>query len=226
MWQYVVLWRKVRDVHLGVVPDAILWRWTYGDQFSSKSSATWSCLRDSRVQALESLMSKSWVSPRVKFFILLSCQDRCSMVDRFARRDVQHTPTKRSLRPEQGDYGAPPHRLLLLLVDHARVLDWIRSTAAPYDIETISWIGGNTLIGPQTCSERHNTVSHAYDLMAGSIPIRSSSMSCDSTSNGSSPLFRRKPVMWQWRGKGVAELPPTGPSSYRRRVVISGVALS
>ncbi|XP_071677132.1 uncharacterized protein [Lolium perenne] len=52
LWQYVKLWSRVQRVQLTNVPDKLVWRWTTGGQYSSKS----------RYYALfqGSLVSRSW----------------------------------------------------------------------------------------------------------------------------------------------------------------------
>jgi hypothetical protein len=37
LWQYVQLWIRLRDVHLTVEPDKLIWQWTADGQFSSRS---------------------------------------------------------------------------------------------------------------------------------------------------------------------------------------------
>jgi hypothetical protein len=132
--QYVQLWIALREVHLTLTPDRLLWRWTADAQYSSKSCYE-VLFQGSLLSSSWEINWRTWAPPRVKFFIWLACQDRCWTGERLARRGLQHPP-----RCPLCDQAGETMGHLLTGCPFARtiwheVLSWIRSTAGPPDGE-------------------------------------------------------------------------------------------
>jgi hypothetical protein len=85
LWQYVQLWIRLRDGQLSLDHDRMVWRWTTDGQYSYSS-----CYDALILSGSWKLNWKSWVPPRVKFFIWLACLDRCWTRERLARRGLPH----------------------------------------------------------------------------------------------------------------------------------------
>ena len=140
LWQYVQLWVRVRDFELSEGPDTLLWRWTTDAQYSSKSCYDF-LFEGAIVSSSWRLKWRTWAPPRVKFFVWIACQNRCWTADRLASRGLQHPP-----RCPLCDQSDETMRHLLVACPFSRsiwheVLSWVRSTAAPPDVENdfIEW---------------------------------------------------------------------------------------
>jgi hypothetical protein len=75
LWQYVQLWIRIRNVHLLMESDRLIWRWMTNDQYSSKSCYN-ALFREACLKLLEAELEVVGV-PRVNTFVWLACLDRC-----------------------------------------------------------------------------------------------------------------------------------------------------
>jgi hypothetical protein len=91
LWQYIQLWLRVREVVLTDTSDTLLWTWTADAQYSSKSCYEF-LFHEAITSSYCKLNWRIWAPPQVKFFVWLTCLDRCWTGDRLSSRGVPHPP--------------------------------------------------------------------------------------------------------------------------------------
>ena len=213
MWPHIVLWRKAKDVHLcgRYPPLALNARWPvfirvmlHGPFEGSERSSTWKLNR------------KSWAPPQVKFFVWLVCQDRCWTADHLSEEGFLARSSLRSMSPDRGDHGTPPHRLSLLTYPNCtRCCPGLGPPLHLQLSQTHSWTGGCTL--RSVLKTARKGPSSLVMLTAWWIWKQLNAVIFDESQPDVYRLFSTiRAEAWYWEmvgAKGLSELLPVGPSS-------------
>lgn len=166
----------VRGVQLSTSPDVLQWRRTLDGHFQEQLQHP--LLGSSRFEHLEAKVEVVG-SPRVKFFVLFTCQDHCWTTERLARRGLQHTPCR--VLCDQSETMAHLGCSFSHMVWH-EVLFWTRSTVRPpvAGDDFMDWWQETCLSVQTSAWKGTSSASCEWHDAYGSIATRSSSTIPDS----------------------------------------------